>query len=418
MEQGRGKTRSQFWAHPIPHLRCPRAAAAPGSCCPSWWLWARSPPRWWPGSAGRRAGARTAWWCWSCLRPAPRSPAPWRGAPGTPPPALPHRPSPLPRLGAALLSPKTSPAGISPPGSAARRAGPRRAAEGRPQPPDCSHRTRKLRAYKCPGREGAGGGEERPGRAPGSGRRPRERRRRRRRRRWLGPRCHSPVCPCPGPGPQRPAPKPIPIRFVLGLAPVLLRAAPGQAVNGHARPCKSAASGVSVLQNAWCHDCRLLVLGKISNSNNKINKITNNNKNSTLVTWSHSIHPSPKGGSWVAGLVSVSRLLPCTCGWPGTSRLGSKGMSPAGLKPLAANLASSRLFTLLLYYFTAYGDSFNMLSVGGLSETSPASSVSLEHAHFLVTQRWCMEYKWKQVERLAKRGKRVLEQNLYLKVLV
>lgn len=62
-------------------------------------------------------------------------------------------------------------------------------------------------------------------------------------------------------------------------------------------------------------------------------------------------------------------------------------MPPAGLKPLAANLASSHPFTLFLYYFTAYGDSFAMLSVGGLSETSPASSVSLEHAHFLVTQR-------------------------------
>lgn len=155
-------------------------------------------------------------------------------------PALGHRPFPtghprcLPGLGAALLSPKTFPAGISPPGNAARRAGPRRAAEGRPQPPDCSHRTRKLRAYKCPGREGAGGGEERPGRAPGSGRQTRERQR----RWWLGPRCHSPVCPCPcpGPGPQRPAPKLIPIRFVLGLAAVLLRAAPGQAVHGHARP--------------------------------------------------------------------------------------------------------------------------------------------------------------------------------------
>lgn len=66
---------------PLPHLRCPTAGV--GSPChrPTAAPSGRSPPRWLRGSAGRRSGARSAWWWRSCPRRGPRWPALWRGAP-------------------------------------------------------------------------------------------------------------------------------------------------------------------------------------------------------------------------------------------------------------------------------------------------------------------------------------------------
>lgn len=81
---------------PPAYPRCPTAAGAPASYCPSWGPWERSPPRWWPGSAGRRAGGRSAWWCWSCPRRVRRWPAPWRGARGSRAPRRRRRPPPGP----------------------------------------------------------------------------------------------------------------------------------------------------------------------------------------------------------------------------------------------------------------------------------------------------------------------------------
>lgn len=66
-----------------PYLRYPTAVTGPASCCPSWSPWGRSRPRSWRGSAARRAGARSAWWCWSSRRPAPRWPALWTSTPCT-----------------------------------------------------------------------------------------------------------------------------------------------------------------------------------------------------------------------------------------------------------------------------------------------------------------------------------------------
>lgn len=121
----------------------------------------------------------------------------------------------------------------------------------------------KGRAAGRSGRDGPRGAAARPGRGSGGG--------------GWGRGAIAPSVPVPVPARGPSVPLPNWSRFVSSSVWLRFFYEPHQAKQYMGTHGPEVSSKWSVLQSAWCHVCRLLLLGKIS-SNNKINKITNKTK--------------------------------------------------------------------------------------------------------------------------------------------